>query len=312
MLRNEVDRSRESIDIRIARLASLRHGVFSREEALRLGATRNVIQRRVANRRWEPVFPGVYRLFGAPPSWRQQLVASCLAAGSGAATSHLAAAGLGELAGFSDGALELSVERGRRVRLPGVVVHEVAELTAIDVTEVDAIPCTTPTRTLLDLAGVASENRLEEALDDALRRGLTSVRRLEWRAEQLGRRPGLPMIRRLLAVRKDAGAVPQSVLETRLLRLLGRARLPRPICQYQVKERGRLLAVVDAAYPDLKIAIEADGYRWHSSRARWEHDLNRSNELMRRGWRVIHVTANALRDSPEQVVRTITEALQVP
>ena len=50
------------------------------------------------------------------------------------------------------------------------------------------------------------------------------------------------------------------------------------------------MAIVDFAYPDIKLAIEAEGYRWHSSRARWERDLERRNELTALGWRVIHVT----------------------
>lgn len=42
-----------------------------------------------------------------------------------------------------------------------------------DVTEIDGIPVTTPARTLLDLATVTDDRELEDAVANALRRGLT-------------------------------------------------------------------------------------------------------------------------------------------
>jgi hypothetical protein len=310
MRRNDDLMTREAVDTRIARYAARRYGVFSRTDAQRLGATTNIVHARVARGRWERLLPGVYRIAGAPPSWRQGLLAACLGAGGVVAASHVGSAGLWHLEGFPPGALEISVERGRRVRQQGVVVHQVAELPAVDVTVVDAIPTTSPARTLLDLAAVAPEEAVEEALDDALRRGLTSLRRIEWRAAQLGRRPGLPAIRRLIVARRPGGGAPQSLLETRLLRLIDRAELPRPVCQHKVKSGGRLVAVVDFAYPEQRIAIEADGYRWHSSRSRWQHDLHRGNELVRLRWRVLHVTADDILRRSQNVAQMIAAALQ--
>jgi len=200
------------------------------------------------------------------------------------------------------------VPRGRRIRRPNLVVHEV-RLLAVDITVVDAIPVTTPTRTLLDLAAVVPRNVVEEALDDALRRGLTSISRLEWRISELGRRPGISVVRTLLEARTNKPAVPQSVLETKFLRLLKRFRLPTPIGQHEVKEGGKLIAIVDFAYPDVRLAIEVDGYRWHSGKAQWQHDLSRRNTLTALGWRVIHVTSSDLEQRPAEVARMIAEAL---
>jgi very-short-patch-repair endonuclease len=247
-------------------------------------------------------------LAGTQASWRQALLAACLFAGGGCRVSHRAGAALWRLAGVDEGVLEISVPRGRRVRQPNLAVHEVVRLPAVDVTSVDAIPVTTPTRTLLDLAAVVSADVVEEALDDALRRGVTTVGRLRWRAAELGRRPGIGAVRAILEARTNKSAVPQSVLETRLLRLIKRARLPAPTCQHKIKDRGRLVAVVDFAYPEAQLAIEADGYRWHSGRARWQHDLARRNQLTARGWRVIHVTPRDLEQRPDVVARTIAEA----
>lgn len=67
--------------------------------------------------------------------------------------------------------------------------------------------------------------------------------------------------------------------------------------------------MVDFAYPDKKLAIEADGYRWHSGRRRWQHDISRGNELIRLGWRVIHVTADDVKHRPDIVAQMIRSAL---
>lgn len=300
--------SHEAPDARIARLASGRHGVFSYTEAIRAGFTKRTVYGRISTNRWERLYAGVYRLNGAPSSWRQQLFAACLALGRGAVASYRAAGALWHLAGYDPGILEVSVPRGRRPREHGVLVHQVV-LLPVDVTAVEAIPITTPTRTLLDLAAVSPADAVEEALDDALRRGLIKLPRLRWRAEQLGPRSGVNVMRRLLDARAETVGSPQSVLETRLLQLLKRAGLPTPECQHEIRDRGRLIAVVDFAYTEERLAIEADGYRWHSGRARWQHDLARRNELTRLGWRVIHVTAEDLNQHAEATVRAVAEAL---
>ncbi|MEX2557427.1 MAG: type IV toxin-antitoxin system AbiEi family antitoxin domain-containing protein [Actinomycetota bacterium] len=306
--RNGTSATHEAFDVRLARFAARRYGVFTFEEAIRLGATQRVIARRLAAGRWTRFHRGVYSLSGVPGSWRQSLLVACLAAGAGAGSSHRAAAPLWRLAGFESGPLEITVPRGRRPRLSHVRVHHLA-LPAVDLTVVDAIPVTTPVRTLLDLAAVLPTDGVEEALDDALRRGLVTVRRLRWRLEELGRRPGVTTMRRLIETRSHPAETPESILETRFLRLLRRRGLPEPIAQYRIRDGGRLVAIVDFAYPERMLAVEVDGYRWHSSRIRWQDDLRRRSELARLGWRVIHVTADDLKHRPEQTVALIARAL---
>jgi very-short-patch-repair endonuclease len=84
--------------------------------------------------------------------------------------------------------------------------------------------------------------------------------------------------------------------------------LPEPETQYPVYEHGRVIARLDLAYPDRKLAIEADGYRWHAGRARWQSDLARRNRLTALGWRIIHVTWSDLRDRPDEVVERVRRA----
>jgi hypothetical protein len=56
-----------------------------------------------------------------------------------------------------------------RIRL-----HYDPDLRPEDVTTLDGIPITTPARTLLDLATCVDDDELEQALANAIRRGLTT------------------------------------------------------------------------------------------------------------------------------------------
>ena len=103
--------------------------------------------------------------------------------------------------------------------------------------------------------------------------------------------------------------VPDTVFETRMLREINRAGLPRPEVQYRVRDGDRTIAVVDFAYPEQLVAIETDGYRWHSGKARWQKDLRRRNRLAVVSWRVLHVTWDELRDDPASVTDAIRRTL---
>lgn len=188
----------------------------------------------------------------------------------------------------------------------GHLVHRPVWLSAADVTAMDAIPVTSAARTLIDIAGVVPAEVVEEALDDALRRRLVTVSRVRWRLEQIGcrGRRGSGVLADLVEARANTRTVPQSVFETRLLRILRGAGLPTPAIQHEIRtNRGR--AVLDFAYPKQRIAIEADGFRWHSSRQQWDHDRARRNALTMLGWTVIHVTWPQLRERPDEVVDAI-------
>lgn len=298
-------------DVIAARLAAHQHGVFARDQLTRLGVTRGVIQHRMRMGRWERMAPSVLRLAGSPPTWRQSLMVACLTWGEGATVSHRAAAALWSLAGCEPGPIELTVPRSRHHRKRPATVHR-NQLRPSDATVKEAIPLTTPTRTLIDLAAVASRDATEEALDDALRRRIVSIPRVRRRLDEIARpgRPGIRVLRALLDAREDDG-VPQSVFETRLLRTLNRAALPKPVLQHPIRDGARLIAVVDFAFPSKLIAIEAEGYRWHSGLTGWESDRARRNRITALGWRVIHVTWAELVNKPDAVIHSIRRTLGI-
>ena len=288
----DVDRIQE-IDRRIAHLAGGQFGVVSRRQALTLGATTGTIDRRIRTGRWVRMSATVYRLAGSPRSWRQSLLAEALTWSPDAVVSHRSAAALWRLPGFEEGPIDLIVPRNRRrAGVQGTVVHRSGRLERVDRTRIGPIPVTTASRTLIDIAGIVPIEAVEEALDNALQRGLVTISNMVRRLEALSRqgRPGIVAIRTLLDARPAGAILPDSVLETRVGRELVRRGLLGSVRQYAVTDAGRRIAVVDFAFVEARVAIEADGYRWHAGRSRWRRDLARRNALTAAGWRIVHVT----------------------
>jgi very-short-patch-repair endonuclease len=275
-----------------AELAARRYGVFSRREVLSAGMPRETARRRVANGEWVRCYPGVYRAAAVPRSWAQELVAACMWAGRGSAASYRSAAALLRLDGFAPGVVEITTGGRIRSRPGRVLVHHSSSLSEADVVAVDAIPTIRAARTLIDLAAVAPIERVELALEAALRRELVTVSELTERLELTGRqgRRGAGRMARLLERRGDKASPSESLLETRLIQLLRRAGLPDPERQFVLREHGTVIARVDFAYPDWALAIEVDGYRWHSGYAAWQRELSRQNALVLRGWKVLRFT----------------------
>jgi hypothetical protein len=72
--------------------------------------------------------------------------------------------------------------------------------------------------------------------------------------------------------------------------VISEAGLPEPLRQYEVSAGGWSVGRVDGAYPDIMLALEADGYEWHSAKAEWLRDRRRQNALVALGWAVLRFT----------------------
>ena len=240
------------------------------------------------------MYPGVYRVAGVPPTWKQSLLAACFAWGDDVAISHRAAAALHEFVGFRSGEPELIVPRKRERALPHLV-HRPRSLDKVDITEVESIPVTTPTRTLIDVASCVDADLLEETLDDALRRRLVSLRMMRRRMMELGARKLLTKL-----VEERAHGVTESRLETRVLRALRAAALPRPAIQPWI---GRYR--VDFAYLDARVIIECDGYKYHSGRRVFDADRKRLTALAAQGWIILHATWTTIDDVVQAVAAVL-------
>jgi very-short-patch-repair endonuclease len=82
------------------------------------------------------------------------------------------------------------------------------------------------------------------------------------------------------------------------------------LSQYKVFGPYGLIARVDLAWPEYKIAVEYDGL-WHvGSAQQMDRDRRRLNQLVAEGWIVLHVTAARMRDDFANVVAEIRTAIR--
>src|SRR5438093_3310634 len=103
-----------NIDTDIASIAEAHHGVFSFRHLQELGVTRGERDQRLESGRWLVSHDRVYRLAGAPTSWRGNLLAAVWAGGTRAVASHRSAAALYEIPGAREDIVEITCPRWRR------------------------------------------------------------------------------------------------------------------------------------------------------------------------------------------------------
>lgn len=298
-------------DRALLKQAARQHGVITRAQARAAGLSDHQIDHRITRGQLLPARRGVYVLAGTERTWIQEMTVAWLWIGREAVVSHRSASRLWNLDGCGDACLEVTVRR-KISSSDGVIVHRSKALPRFDMARVNQLLVTTPTRTMIDLGAVVETNALELALEDALRRRLTTVERLQRRLDDLATsgRKGSRALRRLLAER-DPYSATESGLETKLWRFLRERKLPRPVRQYEVVEEGRVAGRPDFAYPDRCFAIEAHSYKHHSGRAAWESDLQRDRRLRRLGWKILYVTARDLEERPDEIEEEIRLALGI-
>jgi very-short-patch-repair endonuclease len=287
--------------------AERQHGLLTRPQIGRL-LTRHQFAGALRAGRLAIVRPGVVRVAGTPPTWEQAVLGACLAAGTGTVASFRTAARLWTFAGLDgfDG-LEITTPSRRRSRIAGVTVHDTMVLGPAHVSRRNQIPTTSPARTLCDLTACCPPWDVERALDDALRRKLTTLHRLErvfLDLAQRGRRRSTVM-RALLEARLPGFDPGDSDMETKLVRWIVGAGLPRPVQQHRVRISGRAYRL-DLAYPDLLVGIEYDGWDPHRTRVAFDGDRARQNPLEIIGWLILRYTSKSTR---QVVVREVGDAL---
>ncbi len=265
--------------------------MFSAAQAARLGLGHAQLSRASRQGHLRRVRSGVYAVGGVPRSPREPLLAAALAAGPCAVISHAGAAAFHRLDGLTVASHlpELIVPRDRHPRLSGVVFHRCGPLSSQDVTVKYGVLVTSAARTLVDLAGRYKLQALERILDENLierRFGIVEIQRCVERS--MPNSPGRAKIQQLLAVRSE-GPAADSILEARSFEAL---RALAPFKAHFVMEVGHSLYVLDAAWPDRRVAAEVVG-RSHraASRSAFDRERRKLNALAGAGWRVAHLTS---------------------
>ena len=112
---------------------------------------------------------------------------------------------------------------------------------------------------------------------------------------------GSPAASALLSAAADRAASQAERLLVKLLRAAGITgwELGYAWCGY----------VIDVVFPDLRIAIEVDGWAWHMTPERFVRDRQRQNAMVNGQWHVLRFTWHDLTDRPAAVITEIRDAL---
>jgi very-short-patch-repair endonuclease len=276
----------------VAELAARQHGVVTRAQLLRAGVTTHEVRRRVRSGALLREHSGVYRVGHRAPSVEAHYLAAVLACGDEARLSGRAAAHvLGLLKGPAPPP-EVTAPRKRRVEAvrvrrglidrPDRAVHR-------------GIPVTAVPRTLVDLAADLSLDDLARACHEAGVRYRTTPAQV---AAVLARRPAnVPGATKLRRIISGDVRVALSALERRFLELLREnglelPRTNRPAGTYRV----------DCRWPERRLTVELDSYRFHSSRHAWEQDRRREREARARGDALYRYTWGDVFEEPAQML----------
>jgi very-short-patch-repair endonuclease len=156
-------------------------------------------------------------------------------------------------------------------------------------------------RTIVDLAGVLDPPDLARAFHEAVVRHRIRPDAVE---RVLGHRhnwPGAPELRRVIW-----GAEPVSLsrLESSFIAVLRRARLPLPRTNVPVGSY-----YVDCRWPEHRLTVELDSYRYHGTRHAWEQDHQREREARARGDEFRRYTWRDVAEEPEPMLADLQALL---
>lgn len=181
------------------------------------------------------------------------------------------------------------------------MIHRVAKLDPSEVTKVDGIPITSPSRTIFDLAGVLHGRALERVVAQAEDLRLTS--RSELRC-LMPRHSGRRGVRALLPILEGDPALTRSEAEERFLALIRTTPLPVPEVNVRVGNYE-----IDFLWRKERVAVEVDGYAFHSSPRMFEGDRRRDRDMSAMGFQVVRVTWRQLTREQEAVLVQVAQTL---
>ncbi len=295
-----------AVECSLAELAQRQHGAVARRQLRELGISDDRIKGRLRRRQLRPIHRGVYA-YGFRPTGREaRWMAAVLAGGPDAVLSHRSAAQLWGLQRGPSRAIEVTRARGWRAP-DGVAIHRAA-LPDDERTAVDGIAVTTPPRTILDLAAVASRRQLERALNELEVRGLTDRLSIPDLLARYPRRRGIAVLRELLGEGAERGGVTENDFEELFVGLLDSHGLPRPRFNADIAVAGRFFCA-DCLWRKERLIVELDGRAAHGTRKAFESDLERDRLLMADGWLVVRITWRQLRSGQRAIAADLRKAL---
>ena len=287
----------------LAEMAARQYGIVSIRQLLGpLGYSQGAVTRAVAARRLHRIHRGVFAVGHTSISLRGNCLAAVLTCGPDALLSHSSAAWLWEISNRSPAPFHVTGPIRRRPRHP-IRVHHSEILAPEDRALVDGIPVTALPRTLLDLAASVPRFRLERALALAENIGIFDFGAIESLLARAGGHQGIRSLRRAIAIHRPLDVV-HSDFERRFLAAVREAGLPRPSANFNFAGYE-----LDMYWAPERFAVELDVYETHGTRAAFEEDRLRQEELKLIGVEMMRVTEPRFERESEQVIERVRRFL---
>ncbi|PZS17902.1 MAG: hypothetical protein DLM60_13040 [Pseudonocardiales bacterium] len=293
------------VSVLIEELADSQDGVVTRDQALRGGLTLRQVQHRARTGKWITLHPGVYLIGRREPGQQACTRAAVAWAGSDAVASGLTAAWWWQLRDWAPGAAEVTVPQARSRRPPADVVLRRRDLDPADLGVLRGLPVTALPLTVLDAAVALGSDSGRPLVDRALQRRV-SFAQLHAAYYRSSGRHGSPWLGQVLRQAADGAS---SDAERVVHRLLRGARIDGWVANHLVVLSG-IEYWIDVAFEARRLALEVDGWAWHSDVDRFAHDRRRQNAMVLAGWTVLRFTWHDLMSRPEEVVAEIRAALR--
>jgi very-short-patch-repair endonuclease len=284
-------------------LARRQHGVVARWQLLELGASPDWIGHRIAKGRLHPIHRGVYAVGRPEVTQRGRWMSAVLACGPHAVLSHESAAALWGIRPERRTpplrTVDISVHAAVVRRPQRIRIHRTTTLGTADCATHRNIPVTSPTRTLIDLAGRLSAPHLEAAVSEADKLDLVDPETLRTALDERKGQRGIRALRELLDRRTFT--LTDTELERRFLPIVRKAGLPPPLTQRWVNGFR-----VDFFWPELGLVVETDGLRYHRTPAQQTHDRLRDQAHAAAGLTPLRFTRAQVRFGPDHVGATLS------
>ncbi|GFG54305.1 hypothetical protein CQY20_20210 [Mycolicibacterium agri] len=273
-------------------------GVITLEQARCIGLSSDAVKRRVQSGHWRRCAKGVYFVDDRPFDDAARIRSSVWGYGSQAAASGLAAAWWHGLTKYAPDLVEVTVPRNSHGRChPGCRVRR-RDLQQADIVQRNGLRVTALPLTIVEAS--VRQRGGAKIMDSALQQRV-DLRSL-WNAHLRNKgRYGSPAARILLQAADDGA---RSVAERLLIAILKSARITGWKANHRVGGYR-----VDVGFPDAKIALEADGFAYHSGPEEFQIDRKRQNALMLMGWQVLRFTWLDLTEYPDRVIAEIKRAI---
>lgn len=296
------------VDQFISRLAELHDGVIPHGMVLQHHEPA-VLNRRIKHGLLVPLCRGASLMSGTELTPVRQAIAAALISPR-AVISHRAAASVWDALPGNTGVLpEVSTFGEHRPRLSGVIGHRTTvpfELT--DTSWRHGVRVTSPSRNLVELAAVLRPDPLELVLDTYLHRNVVTIERVRRVLNRWESTRGLNTLERLLDDRSNGSGIVRSWLELKAVQCVLAAGLPKPIRNFRLVVKGAKERVLDLAWPELLVGVEADSWQFHSSPSDWGKTRIRDRELQVGGWTILPCVVADTRD-PEAFISALAAIL---